>query len=391
MDDRRVSLLAASVGGLALGGFWLARPSSLARLNVVEQWAPPQGQGGSNADAAVVFRVDTGNVRFAASDDRTSDFQVVDARGRGYPLVPAGPGLLKLQTGYPKGIPSARVVMMEEGRVVASAKVDPIPDPVSLPLVPHPHPDFALVYRGGSSLETVPRHPFSADERLRVAALRTRYAFAVNDSVAEATNNGFRRSNRLFVPYAETAGAVEVQLDRFRLQRHSTVVRIPGLRIVRRFGHAALAIDRPVSIDIGNGLEVQLPDQNFGPHRPSAFEDARKLAATLNLGYADGSTGGPGKPFLLFSCDLISPTAESLGLRELRIGSATSTSKTKGLGPLKEGPFTAVVRVGIGRFVRTARSVTTVPVEIGAPSPLSPFEQVAQFTASRGERPDGLP
>jgi hypothetical protein len=66
--------------------------------------------------------------------------------------------------------------------------------------------------------------------------------------------------------------------------------------------------------------------------------------------------------------EILSPSPESLGLRELHIGGGVRRARKTPVGPVKEGVFAATLRVTFVRPVYMDRKRSVVPVRI-APKP----------------------
>jgi hypothetical protein len=66
--------------------------------------------------------------------------------------------------------------------------------------------------------------------------------------------------------------------------------------------------------------------------------------------------------------EILSPSAGSLGLAELRIGSGLESHGAAPKGPLVEGRFDALVRVTVYRPVLVERKILTLPIERETPA-----------------------
>lgn len=372
MEDRKASLIAAAFGSVAIGGFWFARPAKgVATLRVVAQWEPGL-RSGLDADAAVAFRIEPrGALRQIEPDGRMVEYRLVDGKGRGYPLVPMADlvdrGGLKLVRGYPKALESPRIVALVDGRPLASVAIQPIPAPVRAPLAATPDAPLVLLSRGGSDLFVRPSHPIPADERWRVVARRTSYA-----KVESATEVGPLRDRsdmgRLVVPYASEAGLIEVEVTRYRLVPRSDVVRIPNLRLFRRFGGTVVAVAQSATIPNRIGATIHLPPQDNGPHRMVQHGDSRtaivNLAVTPPMDGRDGKDANGMRRLRGPRIQILSPAPESLGLREIRLGGSVLRAEGPPSETLKEGEFSISARLTFARPVPIGKFRAVVPVRV---------------------------
>lgn len=365
MEDARARTVAAAVGGVAIGGLWLAHPAHLhTPFRVVDQWSPNAADG-PDADVAAAFRLEIrGAVRAALDEGRAVDFRLVDRSGRACPLLPmvdgAGVPALKLVKGYAFPLDEPRLVAFIEGRPEAGVPVRDVPAPVHQPLVPTPNPPLiALFQEGGISFMAT--HPLADGERWHVEARRTPYARV--DAATEVGWHGERRDpRRLAMPYADEAGLLEVDVTRYRLVPQSETIRVPGLRLARRFGASAVIVDREVDVRTHLGVDLRLPRQDNGPRRPHLHGDPREAFANLSV-----VNQKPGSDFRV-RLDLLSPAPASLGLRQLRVGGGVVRDEAP--GPPRIGPFTATLRLTVFRRVPIGTFHAVVPVR--APLPTDP-------------------
>lgn len=378
-EERKASLVAAAFGSVAIGGFWLARPTpEKGGLKIVEQRnLPPQGIG-LDRDAAVLFRVKVpAALRDAREDNLPISFRLVDDRGRVYPLAnmadPQYSTALKLQRGYSVAPQNPRLEATVDGKTYAPVDVRDVPAPEKIELAPRPHPQLALVSRGEFALDVEARGTIPRNERWRIAARRTPFVNGLQ-SIAELPS--FQRrwpTHRMSIPFAEQAGAVEVDFMRYRMKEVSEIITIPNLRLQKRFGGTALIVDDKTVIKNGLGAQIFLPRQYSGPHRPIRRGDPKIGLANLTLiapwmkgNEIDGSSLRSGRPPQL---QLLSPAPETLGLREIHIGSGLLRAKHEPNRPLVEGTFTAKARVTFYRPILIEQTRATLPIERGDPLP----------------------
>lgn len=368
VEDRKASLFAIAFGCAAVGGFWLVRPTAGgARLRILNQWTPAASSG-PDADAAALVRVELSGVE--REDDRPIFFRVAGRDGTVYPLVPSSvPGMLhtfKLLRGYSKRLDSPRLVVSRSGRLLASAALKPLPEPEHHPLAPSPTAPVDLVYRGGGGVYAEPKGPIPPHERWWITAHRTPYVDGLEGTTLVAPA-GTHFGRRLAVPYALEAKLVEVDWTRYRFAEESDVVRIDGLRLVSRMGGTAVVVDRARRIPNRIGATLILPRQDNGPRHPVRHGNPR--VANINLvmtpRWMVGSLSdihqalGP-------RVQILSPSPESLGLSKLRIASQPRIGP-KSQGPVREGPFSATVRITFYRAVPVQTRRLVLPVALGSP------------------------
>ncbi len=371
MEDRKASWVAGALGCAAVGGFWLARPERTpAALRLLEQRNLPLSA--LDRDAAAAFRIELPRrVREAMDDSLPVVFRIVDREGRVYPLSamhdPRG-GSLKLPKGYPTDPVSPRLEAAVNGRPLASVALRPLPPPPSIPLVATPEAPFRLVNRGQAWLDAEPKGTIPKGERWRIIGRRTRFATEI-DASADIPSYSYRRpSHRFALPFAEVAGLVEVDLVRYRPTPVSTVVRLSGLRLVRRFGGVGLVVDRSVVVDNALGARIIVPKQYIGPHRPLRRPDPLLASASLALAppwYKETLRSPFPERERPPRIEILSPAPESLGLRELHIGPGLRRAASDDVGPLREGLFEATIRVTFLKPVPIDRRTYVVPVETG--------------------------
>ena len=369
MEERSASLVAIALGGLAICGFWAVRPTkSNLDLRVVDQWTPSD-RSGPDGDAAALFRI---SVKGAARYDETPiSYQIVGAAGNAYPLGPAStPGalnILKLTRGFPSPLDSPRLVAMANGRTLGSVPLRSLPRPEHHPLVASLDPPVALVQHGPAGLFAEPTKPIPKDERWRIVARGTPFREGLDSASGVGPFEG-HYSRRLDVPFADEAGVVEVDLTRYRLRAESEIVQIKGMRLERRFGGTALVVDRHVRVPNGLGAEILLPAQDNGPRRAGRYQTPPHASANLVLNPpwlkdlpTDLQRGrGP-------RIQIISPSPESLGLRELRIGPQSRLSPGPLSVPVREGEFPVTARITFYRPIPIETRRWVVPVTVGQP------------------------
>ncbi len=386
MNDGKASLVAAAFGSVAIGGFWLVRPMKLgATLRVVDQWTPST-RDGPDGDAAALIRVD---LRGAGHDDESPiQYRVVGRDGSSYGLVPsAAPGalgILKLPRGYSHRLDSPRLVARSANREFASAALRPLPVPEFHPLTPSSRPPFALVLRGDSGLFAEPKSSIPGNERWRVTAIRTPFADGLN-AISSVAPSEARYTRRLAVPFADEAGLVEVEFTRYGFIPQSEVIHLKGMRLQRRFGGTALIVDHGVRVRSRLDADIQLPRQDNGPRHAVRHGNGRFAALNLTIvpvwfaSLPPELQRGSGP-----KVEILQPTPESLGLQELRIASQSRRSHRPPIGPLREGPFAASLRVTFFRPIAIEKKRLVVPVTFGAPLPFS-RSQMASNVAFFGQ------
>lgn len=372
MEDRKASLLAFGVGSLAIGGFWVARPTGLhGSLRIVEQRSlPPHGVGlDDDAVAAIRVRLPMGRIQ---QNSDSLIYRVVDRKGQIYPLSPMTEpgyiGSLKLSRGYPSRIEEPRIQAVLDGDVVASELMGELPAPVKTELRPQKSPLLSLVYHDGW-LEVRPRVPIPNNERWRVRALRTPFTEIQNVSAVLPNRMTRRPSSWLRIPYESRSETVEVEVLRYRLQESSEVVRIPGFNLVKRFGGTALIVDESQLIPSRLGLFLRVPKQYMGPYRIGRHADPRTASASVNLDFGDDSAKAEDPlPSHFGTLEIISPQPRELGLRELRIGPGVLRNEVSNDAPLVTGPFSVTARVKTYQPFLVDRFTSVLQIERGPSS-----------------------
>ncbi len=371
MEDRKASLLAFGVGSLAIGGFWVARPTHLhGSLRIVEQRSLPPHGVGLDDDAVAAIRV-----RMPADRHEQSDslfYRVVDRKGEVYPLSPmAEPGFIgafKLSRGYPARIEEPRVQAILDGEVVGSELLKELPAPSKTELKPKGNPALRLVYHDGW-LEVRPTKPLPKDQQWRVRALRTPYTDVRDVTAVLPIRMSRHPSSWLRIPYEARSEAVEVEVLRYHLRESTDVVEIPGFNLVKRFGSTGLIVEQSRLIPSRLGLTLHVPRQYMGPYRPGRLADPRVAAAAVSLDFGLGVPKSDDPiPDRFGSLEILSPLPAELGLRELRIGPGVLRSKIANDAPLKTGPFSVTARVKTYKPVLMDRYTTVLKIERGASS-----------------------
>ena len=374
MEDRRASWVAVAFGGVALGGFWFARPERAPSiLRVVSQWVP-DGAYGLDADAVTAYRLDAkGALREAQLDGRMIEYRVVDRQGHGYDLQPMKDPLepkgLKLVNGYPKDLEDPRIVAYIGGVPSASVAITPIPKTHPVSLVTDLDPSLVLFSRGGDDLAVKTTKPIPKDEVWRVRALRT--PFAEVDSTAEIGASQDRDMfNHLHIPYGNEVGKVEVEVVRYRLRACEETVEIPKVRLAQRFGGTATFVDAPSSIPSRYGATIRLPKQDNGARRTILHGDTR--VAVINLSVLPPVTKSDTKLGMRRmrgpTIEILSPSPESLGLREMRLGGAVRRAHGKPVEDLSKGIIVIKARLVFYEPVECDRFRAVVPVVEAPPS-----------------------
>ena len=366
MEDRRASWIAAAFGSVAIGGLWLARPERQPPgLRVAAQWIP-ENDYGVDADAAVAFRVEArGALRELVQDARLVEYRLVDGAG-GYNLVPMSDpidvGVLKLPKGYPRDLRSPRLVAYINGVPSASTPIRPLPQVVRTPLVETPEPPIVLYSR--SEGELIPRmvKPLPKNERWRVEVVRTPTldvdAWAEIGPLGERWNDG-----RLLVPYGLEAGKAEVRLTRYRLVPRSENVRVPGIRLTRRFGGTALIVDDTIAFTTPMGAVVRIPMQDNGPQRQVRHGDSRTAVVNVAIVPPTASFDGEAPRRLRGpAIEILSPSPESLGLRELRFGGKARSSSKEPTRDVRRETFSLDVRLTYFSMKPVESFLAVVPV-----------------------------
>jgi hypothetical protein len=367
MEDRKATLLAFGVGSLAIGGFWVARPTGLhGSLRIVEQRnLPPQGVG-LDDDAAVAIRVRRPSEQTESSTDSLF-YRIVDRQGQVYPLTPMiEPGFigsLKLPRGYPTVIEEPRIQAILNGEVVAVEPIKPLPGPNKTELRPTSSPALSLVFHDGW-LEARPKIAIPKNERWRIRAIRTPYT-DIRSVTASLPNRMSRHpSSWLRIPYEGRAEMVEVEVTRYRLKEWTDVVHIPGFNLIKRFGSTALLVDQARVIPTRLGMSLRVPKQYMGPYRIGRHPDSRMAGAAVTLDFGDALPKSEDSfPDHFGSIEILSPQPKELGLRELRIGPGVLRSKISNDMHLKTGPFSVTARVKTYEPILIDRSTCVLRVE----------------------------
>jgi len=367
MEDRKASLLAFGVGSLAIGGFWVARPTGLhGSLRIVEQRnLPPQGVG-LDDDAAVAIRVRRPSERTESSSD-TLFYRVVDRQGQLYPLFPMiEPGFigsLKLSRGYPAAIEEPRIQAVLDGDVVAVEPLKPLPEPIRREMEPAESPALSLIFHDGW-LEARPKVAIPKNERWRIRAIRTPYTDIRNVTASLPNRMSRHPSSWLRIPYEGRTEMVEVEIARYRLQESTDVVHIPGFNLVKRYGSTALLVDKGRQIPTRLGMTLRVPKQYMGPYRIGRHPDSRMASAAVSLDFGEGMPKSEDSfPDHFGSIEILSPQPEELGLRELRIGPGVLRTKLSNDTPLRIGPFSVTARVKTYKPILMDRSTCVLRVE----------------------------
>ncbi len=376
MEDLKASVVAAAIGSVAVTGLWLARPAnSRESIRVVEQWTPAAHEG-PDGDAAVAFRIVVrGAVREALDEERSVGFRLADRAGHDYSLFPmsgpAGDLTLKLPRGYANGLREPRIVAVCEGKTIASMPVAPVPEPFRTELRPTKTPPLKVVLQGGRGLKVQPAAPIPSDEAWQVETRRTPFVAVHATTVVDRF--GGHDPRHFTLPYAEEAGVVEIDLTRYRLVPHRGVVRIPGLRLESRYGGTALVVDKSLRVANDLGLDIVLPCQDNGPHRAVRHGDPR--SAIVNLSFHPIQKDDPSHGWSQgrrMRAEILSPSPEELGLKEIRLGIARRRSTKANAGSLRTTPFTLTARITMLEPVLIDTVRTVVPIEV-APAPFGAY------------------
>ena len=371
-------MVAAAFGSVAIGGFWLARPvKDLRPLRLVEQWVPIVRRG-ADEDVAMAFRVDfRKGLRAAQDEGRTVEYRVIDRSGGQYTLQaladPNVPDGLKLQKGYARPILSPRLAAYSGEELLASVPLAPLPPPERVALIPRSDADLALVYHPGGGVFAEPKRGLALNERWRVIARRSPSDGHLDASAIVSPRTERASSRRLNVPYPWDVAALDVEIVRYRMVPHSEIVTVPNLRLERRFGGTALVVDTRTDVPNSLGASICLPVQDNGPRRPLRRSDPRVAFASLVVTRPDLQAPPPpgARREVGPLIEILTPSAESLGLKEIRIGGGVRRAKDDPTRSVYTGPFAASLRVTYLRPVAVGSRHAVIPVTTGSEMPRS--------------------
>ncbi|RYG23237.1 hypothetical protein EON82_14640 [bacterium] len=376
MEDYKASLVAVGVGGFAIGGFWIARPTaSAATFRVIEQRNLPLAGIGLDRDAAVLFRI----AAPAGQGDRDVGLQyrIVDRANRIYPIVPmndrAFPNAYKLQRGYSHRAVAPRLVAVAGTEIVGSVSVGDLPEPIFEGLLPKPNPFMSVVRRNGF-IDVRPRSRIPRNERWRVVVRRTQNG-TVSDVWTMLPNRGFRTWFPGFaIPFGNETEVVELELTRYRLREIKNIVQLSGLRLREQRRAPCIVIDRSQFQKVRLGpyaIDIAIPQQDTGPFRVRTAHPPRVARASVNIAFSpDTETLRLQKepPLSVRSAvEILSPDPAELGLSELRLGAAVRETRLPAGTPIKTGPFAARLLVTVWKPEAVGQFIASVPVENAPP------------------------